>query len=333
MSLPNTPHDALFRALVSNPARAGALLSEYLPREIVDLLEPDTSPEAMEGSFVDADAARTQCDALFRVRLRTGHDARIYVLLEHKSFVDATAPLQILKYMVSIWMREIEAGTARDRLPPIIPLIFYHGPGEWTVPRSVVDMIDAPEEFASLLKDFAYLLHDLGEIEPLRLSRMPEVRAGLLALRVVHFDDLPSKFLDLITGGPVAGSDLEQHIIRYVVQVMNLTPPMLEASLRRTKPDRWESLMGTVAEAWIEQGRAEGIEKGLAEGIEKGLAEGIEKGQAGLLLRLMERRYGTLPQAVRDRVRGASVSELEAWAEAVLDAASLDEVLAAGARR
>ena len=325
MSLPSTPHDALFRALVSNPGRAGALLADYLPREVAGLLDPDTPPEAMEGSFVDADAARTQCDALFRVRLRTGHDARIYVLLEHKSFVDATAPLQILKYMINIWLREIEAGTARDRLPPIIPLLFYHGPGRWTVPRSVMEMIDAPEELAPFLRDFAYLLYDLGEIEPLRLSRTPEVRAGLLALRVVHADDIPADLLDLMTGGTVAGSEFERHLMRYIVERMDLTPPVLEASLRRTKPDRWEALMGTVAEAWLEQGRAEGIEKGLA--------QGIEKGQAGLLLRLMERRFGALPESVRQRVRDASASELEVWAEAVLDAASLEEVLAAGSPR
>ena len=329
MSLPATPHDALFRALVSNPARAGALLSEYLPREIVDLLDPDTPPEAVEGSFVDADAAKTQCDALFRVRLRTGHDARIYALLEHKSTPDATAPLQILKYMVNIWQREIESGTARDRLPPIIPLVFFHGGGRWTAARSVVEMIDAPEELAPLLRDFAYLLHDLGEIEPLRLSRMPEVRAGLLALRVVHFDDIPSEFLDLMTGGTLAGSEFERHLMRYIVEWMNLTPPVLEASLRRTKPDRWEALMGTVAEAWIEQGRAEGIEKGLADGR----AEGRAEGQAGLLLRQLELRFGAVPEAARERIRGASVSELEVWAEAVLGAASLDEVLAARSLR
>ncbi len=75
--------------------------------------------------------------------------------------------------------------------------------------------------------------------------------------------------------------------------------------------------MGTVAEAWLEQGRA----------------EGIEKGQAGLLLRLLERRFGALPESVRERVHDASVSELEAWAEAVLDAAELEEVLAASAPR
>ncbi|MDE0049643.1 MAG: Rpn family recombination-promoting nuclease/putative transposase [Rhodospirillales bacterium] len=345
MSVPATPHDALFRALVSNPARAGALLADYLPREVVDLLDPDTPPEAVEGSFVDAEGAKTQCDALFRVRLRTGHEARIYVLLEHKSYLDGTAPLQMLKYMVAIWLREIEGGTGRDRLPAIIPLVLYHGPGRWTVPRSVMEMIDAPEEVKPFLRNFAYVLHDLGEIVPLRLSRTPEVRAGLLALRVVHFDEIPSDLLDLMTGGAVAGSEFEAHILRYIVERMNLTPPMLEASLRRTKPDRWEALMGTVAEAWIEQGKAEGIEQGLARGIEKGLAdgraegreegrqEGRAEGQAGIVLRLLELRFGVLPDAVRDRVRGASAAELEAWAEAVLVAASLDEVLAASSPR
>ncbi len=329
MSLPNTPHDALFRALVSSPARAGALLSEYLPREVVDLLDPDTPPEAMEGSFVDADAARTQCDALFRVRLTTGHEARIYVLLEHKSHMDAATPLQILKYLVNIWQREIAGGTARDRLPAIIPLVLYHGTSRWTAARSVMDMIDAPEEIAPLLRDFAYVLHDLGEIEPLRLSRMPEVRAGLLALRVVHADDIPADLIDLMTGGTLAGSEFERHLMRYIVERMNLTPPLLEASLRRTKPDRWEALMGTVAEAWIEQGRAEGIEKGLADGR----AEGRAEGQAGLLLRQLGLRFGEVPEAAHERVRGASVAELEVWAETVLVAASLDEALAAGPGR
>ena len=342
MSLPATPHDALFRALVSNPARASALLADYLPPEVAALLDPGTPPEAVEGSFVDADGARSQCDALFRVRLKTGHEARIYVLLEHKSYIDAATPLQILRYMIDIWQREITAGAARDRLPPILPLVFYHGPGRWTVPRSVPEMIDAPEELAPLLRDFAYVLHDLGEIEPRRLSGRPEVRAGLLALKIVHADDIPPDLLDLMTGAPVAGSAFERHILRYIAERMNLTPEKLAASLRRTKPDRWEALMGTVAEAWIEQGRVEGIEKGRVEGIEKGRVEGIEKGrvegrvegriegQAGIVLRLLELRFGTLPDTARDRVLGASAPDLEAWAEAVLVASSLDEVLATG---
>ena len=321
MSLPATPHDALFRALVSNPRRAGALLTECLPGAVADLLDPDAPPEAMEGSFVDADAARTQCDALFRVRLRTGHEARIYVLLEHKSRVDATTALQILKYLVGIWLREVEAGGAGDGLPPVIPLVLYHGPGRWTAARSVPEMIDAPEALAPFIRDFAYVLHDLGEIEPQRLSWVPEVRSGLLALRVVHARRIAPGLLDEITGGPVAESELEGHILRYVAERMNLTLGELEASLRRTKPDRWEVLMGTVAEAWLEQGRAEGIETGRSQGRQEALV--------GLLLRQLELRFRAVPEPVRTRVRTASAVQLEVWSEAVLTAASLEEVLAA----
>ena len=335
------PHDALFRALVSHPDRAAALLADYLPREVADLLDPDSAPEAMEGSFIDADGARSQCDALFRVRLKTGHEARLYVLLEHKSYIDAATPLQILGYMIDIWRRELSGGVARERLPAILPLVFYHGAGRWTVPRSVLEMIDAPSGLAPVLRDFGYVLHDLGEIEPLRLSRRAEVRAGLLALKVVHAEDIGPDLLDLMTGASVAGSDFEVHILRYMVERLNLTPEALEASLRRTKPDRWEALMGTVAEAWIEQGRAEGIEKGRTEGWTEGRVEGLVEGrvegrvegQAGIVLRLLELRFGTVPAAVRARVRGASAPELEAWAEAVLVASSLDEVLAAGPGR
>ncbi len=75
----------------------------------------------------------------------------------------------------------------------------------------------------------------------------------VLALRVVHAEEIPPDLLDEMTGGPVAGSAFERHIVRYIAERMNLTPPLLEASLRRTKPDRWEVLMGTVAQAWIER--------------------------------------------------------------------------------
>ena len=78
--------------------------------------------------------------------------------------------------------------------------------------------------------------------------------------------------------------------------------------------------MGTVAEAWVEQGRAEGRVEGRAR-------------TARIVLRQMELRFGALPAPVRERVHNASDDELAAWAEAVLTATSLEEALAARANR
>jgi len=55
---------------------------------------------------------------------------------------------------------------------------------------------------------------------------------------------------------------------------------------------------------------------------------GEEKGEAALLLRQLERRFGALPDWARDRVRAAGTVAMEEWGLRVLDAGSLEEVLA-----
>ena len=100
MPLSPTPHDALFRGVVSDPKRATALLKEYLPAKVANVIDWSVAPQLIEGTFIDGDGARTQCDALFSMTLKTGKPLRIFALIEHKSTVDAITPLQILRYMI-----------------------------------------------------------------------------------------------------------------------------------------------------------------------------------------------------------------------------------------
>ncbi|MDE0114550.1 MAG: hypothetical protein OXN84_19970, partial [Albidovulum sp.] len=50
-----------------------------------------------------------------------------------------------------------------------------------------------------------------------------------------------------------------------VVGTTDIGVEAIEASLTRMKPESWETMMGRVAEAWLEQGRAEGELTGRAE--------------------------------------------------------------------
>ena len=78
-----TPHDALFRALLSDPERARDFLRDHLPNDIAGQLA-DAFPEIVEGSFVDEALAGSQSDLLLKVRLATGSDAFVHVLAEHQ---------------------------------------------------------------------------------------------------------------------------------------------------------------------------------------------------------------------------------------------------------
>jgi hypothetical protein len=57
------------------------------------------------------------------------------------------------------------------------------------------------------------------------------------------------------------------------------------------------------------------------------IQQGIERGERQLLVRLLSRRFGPLPDHTARRIEAASRGELELWAERVLTASSLDEVI------
>lgn len=62
-------------------------------------------------------------------------------------------------------------------------------------------------------------------------------------------------------------------------------------------------------------------------GKAEGKAEGTAEGRAELLLRMIGRRFGAVPPEVERRIRSAEVAALDGWADRILDARSLGELL------
>lgn len=69
-------------------------------------------------------------------------------------------------------------------------------------------------------------------------------------------------------------------------------------------------------------------ERLVQQGIDKGIEKGVAKGQREMLIKLLGQRFGVLPAAVIARVNEAGAADLARWAERILDATSLDDVLA-----
>ena len=86
-------------------------------------------------------------------------------------------------------------------------------------------------------------------------------------------------------------------------------------------------MLATRAKAW-EQQRQEGEQRAEQKGRQAGRQEGRQEGEAALLRRQLERRFGVLPDWARDRIAAADSAALEEWGLRVLDAGSLDDVLA-----
>jgi Putative transposase, YhgA-like len=62
----------------------------------------------------------------------------------------------------------------------------------------------------------------------------------------------------------------------------------------------------------------------------EGRSEGLSKGQRAMLLKLLSKRFGALPEDAVARVNAAGSVELEAWFDRGLSATSLADVLGKG---
>ncbi|MBF0604677.1 MAG: DUF4351 domain-containing protein [Nitrospirae bacterium] len=84
--------------------------------------------------------------------------------------------------------------------------------------------------------------------------------------------------------------------------------------IRQVRPEEEETMMSQFARDIIAQGKPHWLQ------------EGRQKGEAALLLRLLQRRFGPLPESVTEWLHAADLSTLELWGDRVLDARSLDDV-------
>jgi hypothetical protein len=66
------------------------------------------------------------------------------------------------------------------------------------------------------------------------------------------------------------------------------------------------------------------------EGLAQGLAEGKAEGQRHILRRMVQRRFGAVPDALEQRISAADQEALDALADRLLSAMAVEDLLADG---
>ncbi|MCF6197940.1 MAG: Rpn family recombination-promoting nuclease/putative transposase [Hyphomicrobiaceae bacterium] len=311
---PGPIHDRFFKHLLKDPDTMGLFLRERLPGKLAALLG-DEPPALVPGSFVDEALSEHFSDLLYKVGLKHGGAAYIYVLADHKSAPDKGTALQLQRYMNKIWQSLSKQG--ETPLPRILPVVVYHGVRRWNIPTSFAAMCeDARDELAPYLPDFEYMLIDLSEIDDGDLSSDQRLRAFLTVMKHIQRSD----FLDH-TGTIMA----ELHhlepvdiitILRYVIRKWRdrISRKTIDGLVLDVALEKREKIMGSVVDEWIEQG------------YKQGKAEGKTEGVAGMLSKMLELRFGPLPERVKERIGKADADTLTNWGERVIDAPDLDAV-------
>jgi predicted transposase/invertase (TIGR01784 family) len=338
----STPHDALFKWTFSAPARAAEELRAVLPAELSALLSWDTMrPE--HGEYVDEELRGRHADLLFSVQVQ-GRTALLYLLFEHQSTPDPRMPVRLLIYLARIWSDWLRDHPSTTRVPPILPVVLHHGVGGWTAPRELGDMYDADPELlaaaAPYLPTLRLLIDDVASFpdETLR-ARAASALVKLVLLALKHGRDAAdlaerlARWADLVAEVAAAshGLDALVAVVRYLFEVNeHISREAAATVLRSALGARADEVVMTVGQQLIEQGRREGTERGIQQGLQQGIEQGIEQGlvvgRRELLLRLLRRRFGDLPEELVTRLSCASAEQLDGWGERFATAQRLDEV-------
>jgi predicted transposase/invertase (TIGR01784 family) len=120
-------------------------------------------------------------DILYEIPIKNSSE-KLYFLLEHKSRRANDFRLQIMKYkyVLQKWQKK-EFGI----LYSIIPILFYQGLDNWDPEKELEDERKLTNPIISQNRQ-EILIFDLKKIDPLKAFKSPEMRAGMLLLKIIR---------------------------------------------------------------------------------------------------------------------------------------------------
>ena len=314
------PHDTLFRALLSDPHHANALMRKCLPEHIVSQLADDV-PEILDGGHIDENLRSTRSDLLVKSKLTSGDGTgHIFLVGEHKSYDDRKLVPQLLSYLARVYARLAaqEPPLEMGEFPAVILWVIYTGDTQWDGPSNIRDMI-SPKQLKRLGFEVNWPIVSSNLTET-PLNELPEpagLRAGLVTLT--------GRYLKHAEAFDDVGEENRLLLHQLVWYLSAILPgerlEELPAQLLAKIGERRDS-MRTIAQNLMLKGEAKGEARGEARGRVKALAETI--------IRQLEQRFGPLPDPTKQRISAAGLDQLDIWVLRILDAKNVDEVLRHG---
>ena len=255
-------HDHFFRMAMSDKRVAREFFEMHLPenlRKIVDL----NTLELQSGTYIDDMRKESIADMLYKTVIE-GHEAYLYLVVDHQSRPDELMPFRVLKYVCNIIDQYLK-NTDSKRIPLILPLVVYHGLQHWTYSTDINDLVDAPKRLieAYFLKPF--ILVDLNLIDDAVLKKNTWLGVMELTLKHIFTRDMMPYIRDIIELlkrlEKTNGKNFVEIVLTYILDRGEMNKDeflgLVKAEL---SPEVGEKFM-TVAEQLKAQGKAEGAHK------------------------------------------------------------------------
>lgn len=118
----NAKHDEVFKKSMENPLVAQEFINNYLPKDILKIIDTKTLKLEKE-TFIEDDLTKSYSDVLLSCKFNK-QDGYIFFLLEHQSSPEHFMALRLFKYMLNICSQYLTKYPEAKQMPVIYPTIF-----------------------------------------------------------------------------------------------------------------------------------------------------------------------------------------------------------------
>ncbi len=330
---PMHEQDHSYKLLFSHATMVEDLLRGFIPGEWVKELDLTTLTK-VSSSFISDDLREREDDLIWRVRWQQEW-LYVYLLLEFQSTIDSFMAVRIMTYLGLFYQDLIkqQSLTARDSLPPVLPIVLYNGQTRWRAAQNIRHLIPVvPSGLEPYCPHLEYLVLDEGAFSDSDLAPLRNLVAALFRLEqsrtITDIRRVLDQLLEWLSTPEQAGlrRDFTVWLQRVLLpkRGLTVTRPYIHDLLEM------RTMLAETVQQWYadaeRQGMQQGMQQGIQQGIQQGELKGELKGEQLLLKFQLQAKFGPLSPHLEKQIEDFNAEQLFQCAKRLLIATTLEEV-------
>ena len=312
------------KLVFDDPTLCAQFLRGYTDIDLLKQVQPEDIEDVSE-RFLPMFQEGRDSDCVKKIRLK---DTSMFliVIIEHQSSVHYDTAFRLLRYMVMVFtdygaeQEQKQPGiTSRKEFqyPPILPLVFYDGPGNWTAVRNFKERVQLNEVLGDYIPDFQYIVVPLsGFTNQELIEKRDELALFMLVDKLRNsadfsqLQDIPEAYLEEISkNSPDYMLKLLGRIFTVLLYRLNIPGEEIEKFTNKIERREINMLFANFEAYDVQETRRISRAEGKAEGVLEFLQD-----------------LGTVPDELRKRIlEEQDMDKLGRWLKLAARAKSVEQ--------
>ena len=312
-------HDNAAKIVFGDSTLCAQFLKGYTDIPFFTNIKPEDI-EDVSSHFIPLFQESRDSDIVKKIQIENT-ELYLIALIEHQSEADADMSFRLLRYMVYVWtdyaatQEKLHPGITKSKdflYPPILPIIYYEGTGQWTSALHFKDRVFMSDIFEEFIPDYKYLVIPLNKYSQEDLIEKGDELSAIFILNKLksssdfkHLKEIPEDYWNHLT------QNTPPHILKLMGSVFSaflhtINVPAEEINdLTDHMTRRQFNMMFDSFEAYdVQETRRVSREEGRIEGERAGRIEGERAG------RIEGEQLYLIKQIIKRIIKNSPVSQI-----------------------